>query len=90
MSATATKPATSQPQVLAAYCCDEGTRQLVAQRIHGTVAVSDVPLHAGRVYLVERDIPSQAELEALAADYTGLAAQLGRPPLREDWVLGTS
>jgi hypothetical protein len=32
MSAAATKPATSQPQVVAAYCCDEGTRQLVGQR----------------------------------------------------------
>ena len=40
---SATGPA-GEPQVLATYECDEGTRQLVGQRINGSVAVSDVPV----------------------------------------------
>jgi hypothetical protein len=43
MTATRGKPATGQPKVLATYECDEGTRQLVAQRIKGKVAHRDVP-----------------------------------------------
>lgn len=59
--------------------------------LDGRVAVSDVPAgDEGRVYLVERHVPCVAELEALVADYTTLAAQLDRPPLRSDWVLSKS
>jgi hypothetical protein len=88
MAATASKPATGQPQILATYECDEGTRQLIGQRINGTVALSDVPAgDCGKVYLVERHLPCVAELDGLVADYLILAAQLGRPPLRSDWIL---
>ena len=88
MSATAPTPATGHPQVLATYECDEGTRQLVGQRINGTVALSDVPAgDAGKVYLVERNVPCMIELDGLLADYLALAAQLERPPLRSDWIL---
>jgi hypothetical protein len=88
MSATASKPATCHPQVLDTYECDEGTRQLVAQRINGKVALSDVPAgDAGKVYLVERHIPGLDELNGIAYDYCELAERLGRPPMQSDWIL---
>jgi hypothetical protein len=89
MNATrAGRPATGEQKVLATYECDEGTRQLVGQRIDGRVALSDIPAgDEGKVYLVERHVPSERELDALVADYLALAAQLGRPPLRADRVL---
>ena len=87
MSGIAASPATGTPQVRGAYDCDEGPRQLVAQRINGSVALSDVPASDhGKVYLIERDVSSMADLEALEADYLALAGQLGRPPLRSDWI----
>jgi hypothetical protein len=89
MAATPTSPATGEPEVRATYECDEGTRRLVGQRINGRVALSDVPVSdVGKVYLVERHLASLAELEAIEADYLALAATLGRPPLRGDWILG--
>jgi hypothetical protein len=49
--------------VLATYDCDEGTRQLVAQRINGKVALRDVPSgDEGKVYLIERHVPSKADI----------------------------
>jgi hypothetical protein len=87
MTATA-PPASGEPTVLASYECDEGTRQLVGQRIDGRVALSDVPASdQGRVYLIERHLPCMAELEALVADYLAMATQLDRPPLRSGWLL---
>ena len=89
MAATPTRPTTGEPEVRATYECDEGTRQLVGQRINGRVALSDVPVgEVGKVYLVERHLTSMAELEAIEADYLALAARLGRPPLRTHWILG--
>ena len=82
------KPTAGQAQVHATNDCDEGTRRVVGQRINGSVALTDVPAgDSGRVYLVERHVPCLTELEALLADYLALAAQLGRPPLRSDWIL---
>jgi hypothetical protein len=82
------KPATGRPKILATYECDEGARQLVAQRINGRVALSDVPVgDQGRVYLVERHLACMGELEGLAAAYAEHGEQLGRPPLRADWIL---
>jgi hypothetical protein len=84
----AAKPATGEPTVLATYQCDEGTRQVVGQRIDGRVALSDVPAgDRGKVYLIERHLPSLAELDGLVADYLTVAARLDRPPLRSDWIL---
>jgi hypothetical protein len=90
MNATsaAAGPATGEQKVLATYECDEGTRQLVGQRIDGQVALSDIPAgDHGEVYLIERHVPCKAELEGLVADYLVLTDRLGRPPLRGDWIL---
>jgi hypothetical protein len=87
MSGTPTSPTIGVPQVRGNYDCDEGPRQLVAQRINGRVALSDVPASDhGKVYLIERHVPSRADLKGLEADYLALAARLGRPPLRSDWI----
>jgi hypothetical protein len=86
MTATA-PPASGKPTVVASYDCDEGTRHLVGQRIDGRVALSDVPASdQGRVYLIERHLPSLAELDGLVADYLALATQLDRPPPRSGWL----
>ncbi len=80
---TAPRQPASQPRVLATYECDEGTRQLVAQRIKGLVALSDIPTHDdGLVHLVERRLSSLAELEALVADYLEVADRIRRCPMR--------
>jgi hypothetical protein len=87
MSGTPTSPTTGVPQVRGNYDCDEGPRQLVAQRINGRIALSDVPASdQGKVYLIERHVPSMADLKGLEVDYLALAARLGRPPLRSDWI----
>ena len=84
---TTAKTAPGRPRILASYDCDEGTRQLVVQRIIGSVALSDVPSsERGKVYLVERHLPSRAELDGLVADYLALASKLNRPPLRSTWI----
>jgi hypothetical protein len=88
MGLTAAGPATGQPKVLATYESDDGTRQLVGQRIYGRVALSDVPAgDAGKVYLVERHLASKAELDGLVAAYLALANRMGRAPMQRDWIL---
>ena len=83
MSATTTNQATGEQKILASYQCDEGTRQLIAQRVNGTVALSDIPTaDHGRVHLVERQLGSLAELEALVADYLEQARKARRCPMR--------
>ena len=83
-----TRRATGEPTVLARYQSNHGTRQLVGQRINGRVAVSDIPAGGhGKVYLIERHLPSMAELDGLVADYLALANQLGRAPMQRDWIL---
>jgi hypothetical protein len=66
---------------LARYQLPEGPRAIVAQRIDGRVAISDVPLtnDAGRVYLIERHVSSQAELAGLVAAYVEHSQQAGCP-----------
>ncbi len=82
MTTTTAQQQAGEPKLLARYACDEGTRQLVAQRIKGVVALSDVPAgDSGRVHLVERRLESLAELDALVADYLEKAEELGRCPL---------
>ncbi|MGH2799152.1 MAG: hypothetical protein ACRDM0_16105, partial [Thermoleophilaceae bacterium] len=65
---------------LARYQLPNGTRAVVAQRINGRVAISDVPVdHAGHVYLIERHVHSQAELAGLVAAYVEHSQQAGCP-----------
>jgi hypothetical protein len=61
--------ATGAQRELARYQLPDGTRAIVAQRIDGRVAISDVPIteDTGRVYLIERHVSSQAELAGLVA-----------------------
>ena len=69
-------------RILARYAADEGERQLVAQRINGRVALSDVPAgEQGRVHLVERHVGALDELDALVEDYLAKAAECGRCPM---------
>ena len=73
--------ATNEPVELARYRISSGERILRGQRILGVVRVSDVPADGeGRRYLVEREIGSKAELDALVADYLQQAAKWDAPP----------
>ena len=84
MSETATTTTEAgAPKLLAEYRCDEGTRQLIGQRVNSAVHVSDVPAgDQGRVHLVERAIGCMAELDALIADYLETARRIGHCPMR--------
>ncbi len=64
------------------YRIPAGQRVLKAQRIGGRVALIDVPVdHADRVYLVERHLHSQAELQGLAAEYARHSEACGMPAI---------
>ena len=66
---------------LARYQLPDGsTRALIAQRINGRVAITDIPTgDEGRVYLVERHIESRAAMHALAAAYIDDSRRRGEP-----------
>ena len=67
---------------LARYQLPDGPRAIVAQRIDGRVAISDIPVTEdaeGRVYLIERHVPSQAELTGLVTAYVEHSQQAGCP-----------
>jgi hypothetical protein len=69
------------PHELARYQLPDGsTRALIAQRINGRVAITDLPLHdEGRVYLVERHIESQAAIQGLVREYLEDSVRRGEP-----------
>ena len=72
--------AASAQHELARYQIPEGTRAVVAQRIDGRVAISDVPVdHTDRVYLIERHVHSQAELAGLVQAYVEHSHRAGCP-----------
>lgn len=82
MTTTTAEQTTGRPQRLASYSADVGERILVGQRVDGIVRISDVPADGrGRSYLVEAEIASMAELEALVVDYKAKAARLGYVPM---------
>jgi hypothetical protein len=67
---------------LGRYRIPAGQRALHAQRIDARVAVIDVPVdHDDRVYLVERHVTSQAELDGLAHEYTRHSEACGVPAI---------
>ena len=80
MSETPAKPETGAPKLLAEYDCDEGTRQLIGQRVDGNVRITD-RRPGGRSYLVDEGFSSMAELEAVVADYLEKARRLGYAPM---------
>jgi hypothetical protein len=62
------------------YRIPAGQRAVKAQRIAGRVAVMDVPVdHDDRVYLVERELTSKCELQALADEYAQRSETCGMP-----------
>ena len=65
------------------YPSPDGTRVLIGQRVLGRVRLTDEPLHKGsRRYVVERELASHAELQAIVADYLQLAQRLGDCPMQ--------
>jgi len=82
MTTDTAEQTTGRPQRLTSYTADVGERILVGQRVEGAVRVSDVPADGrGRSYLVEPELHSMAELEALVADYQAKAEKLGYVPM---------
>ena len=62
--------ATGAPVELARYRISSGERIIRGQRILGVVRVSDIPADGrGRRYLIERELASMDELQALVDDY---------------------
>lgn len=67
-------------RMYAEYHLTEGRRGLYAQRIDGRVALIDAPLTgAGAVYLIERHVVSQAELDGLCHAYIDDSIQADEP-----------
>jgi hypothetical protein len=61
---------TSEPVELARYAIAAGERVIYGQRVRGVVRLVDVPAEGrGRRYLIERELTSMGELEAIVADY---------------------
>jgi hypothetical protein len=72
-------PAVEQ-RLYAHYQLTTGPRGLYAQRIDGRVALVDAPLEdEGSVYLVERHVVCQAELDGLCAVYIEDSLQADEP-----------
>ena len=70
---------------LARYATRAGERVLVGQRIADAVCLSDRPADerpGGTVLLVQRGIATQAELDALIADYVAESERRGEPARR--------
>lgn len=70
-----------QRRLSATYHLTTGPRGLFAQRIDGRVALVDAPLDDsdGAVYLVERHVVSQAELDGLCAAYIEDSLEADKP-----------
>ena len=80
MTAQARTPApggaTTDPVELARYTITAGERLILGQRVCGLVRLVDIPATGrGRRYLIERELTSMAELEAIVRDYLGEAAR---------------
>jgi hypothetical protein len=80
MSTTATKPQVGERVELGRYQTSTGERIVFGQRIDGIVRVTDKPASgAGRSFLVERGLTSNAELQALVADYVSESERRDEP-----------
>jgi hypothetical protein len=66
---------------LARYTIPAGERVLYGQRVDDVDRVTDRPAGSkGRSYLVERELETKGELDALVRDYLNVAADLGEVP----------
>ena len=66
---------TNERVELARYTVSAGERVIHGQRILGVVRLADNPASgAGRHYVIERELTTMAELEAIVADYLQQAA----------------
>ncbi len=82
MATTPQPTATGTPRELARYHADVGERRIVGHRVDGTVQLRDEPAEgAGRRYVIEPDLTSLAELEAIVADYVAMAKRKGYIPM---------
>ena len=80
MSAVATKRRTGERVELGRYEITAGERILFGQRVDGVVRVTDKPASGrGRSVLVERGLTSNAELEAIVADYVSESQRRDEP-----------
>jgi hypothetical protein len=78
---------TGEPVELARYRISSGERIVRGQRILGVVRVSDIPADGhGRRYLVERELTSLEELQALVDDYVAQAAAWDAIPALPCWL----
>jgi hypothetical protein len=67
--------ATNEPVELARYSVTAGERVVHGKRVLGVVRLVDAPTSGdGRHYVIERELTSMAELEAIVADYLQQAA----------------
>jgi len=77
-------PAVGPRIELARYDVPSGRRILYGQRVDGIVRVTDNPASGrGRAYLVERELETKRELDALIADYLASAERLQAVPMGE-------
>ena len=66
---------------LARYSVGAGERVIYGQRVLGVVRLVDHPANGhGRRYVIERELTSMAELEAIVADYLQQAAVWDQVP----------
>lgn len=80
MPAVTTRPPTGERVELGRYQITAGPRILYGQRVDGVVRVTDKPASGhGRSFLVERGLTSNAELEALVADYISESERRDQP-----------
>jgi hypothetical protein len=72
---------TNEPVELARYAIAAGERVIYGQRIRGVVRLVDVPAEGrDRRYLIERELTSMSELEAIVADYLDQAERWNAIP----------
>jgi hypothetical protein len=74
-TAARTRRATNERVALAHYTIAAGERVIYGQRVLGVVRLVDAPVRGrGRRYVIERELTSMTELEAIVADYLQQAA----------------
>jgi hypothetical protein len=78
---TRTARATNERVELARYTISGGERVVYGQRVLGVVRLVDHPADGhGRRYIIERELTTMAELEAIVADYLQQASKWDQVP----------